>query len=65
MWVVIHMAKGEEAAKAVEVLLQSEGVLVKRKQVYKNLPPDENYYEIQVPGAEAKEARDLLIENSI
>lgn len=65
MWIVIHMARGEEAAGSAAELLKAEGVLTKIRAVYRNLPPNENYYEILVLQSEAEEARDILLEKNI
>lgn len=65
MWIVIHMAKGEDAAGPVANLLKEEGILTKTRAVYRNLPPNENYYEILVLQSEAEEAREVLLEKNI
>lgn len=62
MWVVIHMIKGKDAADRISDRLKSEGILVRMRPVYKALPPQENYYELQVLQSELQEAREILME---
>lgn len=64
-WKVIHMARSEKNAESVLRLLEREGILARSRQVYRTVSSDENYYEILVLGSEAREARQLLIENSL
>ena len=65
MWIVVHMAKSEKGAMEIEDMLKREGFMVKHRAVYRNVPSSENYYEILVLGAEAEEARQVLMENGI
>jgi len=60
MWVVIHIAQGAEIAAQIQTLLKSEGFLVKLRKVYKNVPREQNCYEVRVLASEAGEARDVL-----
>ena len=62
MWVVIHMIKGKDAADRISDRLNSEGIFVRMRPVYKALPPQENYYELQVLQSELQEAREILME---
>ena len=64
-WIVIHMAHSESNAQEILSLLQREGILARARQVYRTVSSEENYYEIMVLGAEAMEARQLLIENNL
>ena len=64
-WKVIHMARSEKHAKEILSLLEREGILARSKQVYRTVSSEENYYEIMVPGLEAMEAQQLLIENNL
>ena len=59
------MARSEKNAESVLRLLEREGILARSRQVYRTVSSDENYYEILVLGSEAREARQLLIENSL
>ena len=64
-WTVIHMAHSEAHAKAILALLEEEGFLARSRQVYRTVSSEDNYYEIMVPGAEAREAHQLLIERNL
>ena len=63
MWIVIHMAKGKDRCDKITAALSADGVLVKIKPAYKNVPDAENYYQICVLQSEADQARQVLIEN--
>ena len=63
--IVIHMAHSENSANEILALLQREGILARSRRVYRSVSSEENYYEIMVLGAEAVEARQLLIENNL
>ncbi|MFO7294966.1 MAG: hypothetical protein FWJ59_07225 [Caldicoprobacter sp.] len=63
MWVVVYMAQGKEMSDKIGALLTKEGFLFKIKPIYKNVDPENNYYKIMVPKAEASEAQKVLIEN--
>lgn len=64
-WIVIHMAHSEDGAQEILSLLKREGILARSRQVYRAASSQENCYEIMVLGAEAVEARQLLIENNL
>ncbi|MBE5781702.1 MAG: hypothetical protein E7329_00135 [Clostridiales bacterium] len=64
-WKVIHMARSEKHANEILELLTQEGILARSKQVYRTVSSEDNYYEIMVLGAEAREAQQLLIENNL
>ena len=64
-WKVIHMARSEKHARDILALLEQEGILARSKQVYRTVSSQENYYEIMVLGAVAREAQQLLIENNL
>ena len=64
-WRVIHMTRSETHANEILALLSQEGILARSKQVYRTVSSEENYYEIMVLGAEAREAQQLLIENNL
>lgn len=65
MLVVIHMVRGLTSAQRIESLLQSEGLFVRIRPVYKALNDEENYFEIKVLASELDEARDLLMEGGL
>ena len=64
-WTVIHMARSEKHAKEILALLEQEGFLARGRQVYRTVSSEENYYEIMVPGSEAVEAQQVLIEHNL
>lgn len=64
-WKVIHMTRSEKRAREILTLLEDEGILARSRQVYRSVSSEENYYEIRVLGAEAREAQQLLIENNL
>ncbi len=64
-WIVIHMTRRESSAREILAFLQDEGILARSKQVGHAVSSDEHYYEILVLGAEAVEARQLLLENNL
>ncbi len=63
MWRVVYMAQTKSIADHITDLLAKEGFLVKLKPIYKNIPDEDNYYEILVPQTEAQEVHDILMEN--
>ncbi len=65
MWMVVHMAKSETAAEKVRAYLAEEGLLVRVRPVYRSVPSQENYFEIQVLQSEVQEARALLLERGL
>ena len=60
MWVVIHIAQGAETAAKIQALLAAEGFPVKLRKIYKNVPREQNCFEVRVLASEAEEARDVL-----
>ncbi|NLO83148.1 MAG: hypothetical protein GX094_08855 [Clostridiales bacterium] len=62
MWVVVYMAEGKAKADKIVELLTTEGFLVKIKPVYKNLAPEDNFFEVIVPKSEAHEAHRAITE---
>ena len=64
-WKVIHMTRSDKHAREILALLEREGFLARSRQVYRAVSSEENYYEIMVPGSEAMEAQQLLIENNL
>lgn len=64
-WMIVQMARGLERAEQVCAALRKEGILVKAKAVYKNLPDAENYFEVHVLESEAEQAREILLENGL
>ena len=64
-WKVIHITRSQANADQLLSALEQEGFMARSRQVSRTLSSDENYYEIMVPGAEAMEAHQLLIENNL
>ena len=64
-WKVIHITRSLENANRLLFALEQEGFMARSRQVSHTLSSDENDYEIMVPGAEAMEAHQLLIENNL
>ena len=62
MWIVIQIAKSIESAAETQKILNDEGVLVKLRKVYKDIPPEQNYFEVRVLTSEAEEAREIILE---
>ena len=64
-WKVIHMTRGSESAKKIRLALEAEGFLVRVQALPGGDAPEEIYYEIAVPGMEAPDAQDMLIERGL
>ncbi len=64
MWIVVGMAHGNEAAEHIKELLDSEGILVRLKPVYKKRG-DNNCFQVTVLDSEQAEAREILLENGL
>ncbi|MGI5907757.1 MAG: glutamate decarboxylase [Christensenellales bacterium] len=62
MWVVIHIAKNADSAVRIRSLLKAEGFMVKIRRVFKDVPREENCFEVRVLASEAEEARDVLVD---
>jgi hypothetical protein len=62
MWVVIHIAKNADSAIRIRSLLKAEGFMVKIRRVFKDVPREENCFEVRVLASEAEEARDVLVD---
>ncbi len=63
MWRVVYMARTRTMADHINELLVREGFLIKLKPVYRNVPEEENYYEILAPNTEAQEIHNILMQN--
>lgn len=63
MWRVVYMAQSKRIADHINDLLSVEGFMVKLKPIYKNVPDEDNYYEVLVPQTEAQEVHMILMEN--
>lgn len=63
LWRVIHMTHSMENARSIIAYLERESFLVRYRRV--SAGAEEAYYEILVPGGEAREAQQLLIEGNL
>ena len=63
MWKVVYMAQNKGTADHINNLLTREGFLIKIKPVYRNVPDENNYYEILVPQTEVQEVHTILMDN--
>ena len=63
MWKVVYMAQNKETADQINDLLTAEGFLKRIKPVYKNVPDQDNYYEILVPQTEVQEVHNILMDH--
>lgn len=64
-WKVIHITRSQSNEETLLAALEKEGFMARSHQVSRSLSSQENYYEIMVPGAEAMEAYQVLIENNL
>lgn len=64
MWTVIYMATDKETAVKVQEAIQSEGILVKSKQVMKSKRHG-CCIEVLVPESEAQEAQKVILEKNL
>jgi hypothetical protein len=60
MWTVIHLVSDRDKANQIYNKLTAEGFLVKVQPL--NKKDDNRYFQILVPGSEAQEAYDSLVE---
>lgn len=64
MWTVVYMATDENTAEKVKEAIESEGILVKTKEVMKS----KKYgccVEILVPESETLEAQQVILEKNL
>lgn len=64
-WMVIHLTASRAHADACIAFLQGEGIMARHKPACRSVSSGEEYYEIQVLGAEAREAQQLLISRNL
>lgn len=64
-WKVIHMTRSQAHAAQITQALEAEGILSRSRRVYKKVASEDNYYEIVVLDAEAREAQQILIERNL
>ncbi|MGV8146931.1 MAG: hypothetical protein ACLKAK_11220 [Alkaliphilus sp.] len=61
MWAVVYMANDDETASKIQELLESEGLLVKVKEV--EFSKEEGIREIMILSSEVEAAHNILIQN--
>ncbi|PHS33647.1 MAG: hypothetical protein COA82_08320 [Alkaliphilus sp.] len=61
MWAVVYMANNDEVANRIQELLESEGLLVKVKEV--TLTKEEGIREIMILSSEVDAAHNILIQH--
>ena len=64
-WKVIHMVRGRQAAQKILACLREEGYPVRLVELPEGASREDDYYQIAVPGFEAAECRDLLLERNL
>lgn len=62
MWIVVGMANSQKMAQAMQKGLQSEGILVKLRNISSKTKRSSDTYEILVLESESDAAREILIE---
>lgn len=60
MWTVIHIAKSQHKAEALQKALEKSGILSRVKTANKSLHDMENSYELLVPSAEIEKAHEVI-----
>ena len=63
MWIVVGMASSQKMADAMQKCLESEGVLVKLRNVSAKAKSSTDTFEILVLQSEADSAREILVDN--
>ncbi len=62
MWIVVGMASSVKMAQAMQKNLESEGILVKIRNVSSKTKCGSDTYEVMVLESEAASAREILME---
>ncbi len=62
MWIVVGMASSQKMAQTMQKGLESEGILVKIRNVSSKTKRSSDTYEILVLESESDAAREILIE---
>jgi hypothetical protein len=63
MWIVVGMADSRKTALNMQKALESEGILIKIRNVTSKIKSSDDTYEIMVLESESKSAREVLLEN--
>lgn len=62
MWIVVGMAGSAKAAQTMQRVLESEGILVKIRNVSAKAKCGADTYEVMVLESESDSAREVLVE---
>lgn len=62
MWIVVGMASSQKMAQSMQRSLESEGILVKLRNVSSKTKRSSDTYEVLVLKSESDSAREILIE---
>jgi hypothetical protein len=62
MWIVVGMANSAKMAQTMQKFLESEGILVKIRNVTAKAKCSSDTYEVMVLESESASAREILIE---
>jgi hypothetical protein len=65
MWMVVGMAGSKKSALMMQKTLESEGVLVKLRNVSSKAKDGGDTYEVLVLESESAQAREILLENGM
>lgn len=65
MWIVVGMAGNQELADKMKGILESEGILVKLRNISVRANTKGNTYEVLVLESESDSAREILLENGL
>jgi hypothetical protein len=62
MWIVVGMSSSRKAAAMMQKALESEGILVKIKNISSKIKSSDDTYEVMVLESESVSAREILME---
>ena len=65
MWIVVGMAETKKAAEQMQKALESEGILVKLRNVSRRIKCGNDTYEILTLESESALAREILVEKGL
>jgi hypothetical protein len=65
MWIVVGMASSRKAVCIMQKTLETEGIIVKIKNVSSKIKSNDDTYEVLVLESESASAREILLENGL
>lgn len=65
MWLVVGMASSKKSALTMQKALESDGILVKLRNVSSKAKDGGDTYEVLVLESEATQAREILLERGL